>query len=337
MPRLVYVTEPIHEEALTLLDAAADLVVGFGPEARELESVLPEAHAILVRTVSMPAEAIDRARALRVVARHGVGVDSIAVDAATRRGIPVLITPRANLRSVAEQVFALALAVGRNTVRSDRLVRDGSFTDRDKMVGRELFGARLGVIGFGRIGKEVARIATDGFGMDVLAYDPYLSPDEIRAGGAQPVGSLTDLLGACELLTVHVPLNSETYGLLGPRELACMPPGSVLIQASRGGVVDENALVDALREGHLAGAGIDVFEQEPPPEDHPFFSLKQVVLTPHTAAHTHQAMRRMAVDAASGIIDVLDGADVTRKPDSAAWEAVNPGCASAAKKDEKRS
>jgi len=337
MPRLVYVTETIHEEALTLLDAAADLVVGFGPEARELESVVPEAHAILVRTVPIPAEAIDRARSLRVVARHGVGVDSIAVDAATRRGIPVLITPRANLRSVAEQVFALALAVGRNTVRSDRLVRDGSFTDRDKMVGRELFGARLGVVGFGRIGKEVARIATGGFGMDVLAYDPYLPDDEILAGGAQPVGSLTDLLGACELLTVHVPLNSETYGLLGPRELACMPPGSVLIQASRGGVVDENALVDALREGHLAGAGIDVFEQEPPPEDHPFFSLEQVVLTPHTAAHTRQAMRRMAVDAASGIIDVLDGADVTRKSDSAAWEAVNPGCASAAKKDEKRS
>lgn len=337
MPRLVYVTEPIHEEALTLLDAAADLVVGFGPEARELESVLPEAHAILVRTAPMPAETIDRARALRVVARHGVGVDSIAVDAATRRGIPVLITPRANLRSVAEQVFALALAVGRNTVRSDRLVRDGRFTNRDKMVGRELFGARLGVIGFGRIGKEVARIATGGFGMDVLAYDPYLSLDEIRAGGAQPVGSLTDLLGACELVTVHVPLNSETYGLLGPRELACMPPGSVLIQASRGGVVNESALADALREGHLAGAGIDVFEQEPPPEDHPFFSLEQVVLTPHTAAHTRQAMRRMAVDAASGIIDVLDGADVTRKPDSATWEAVNPDCASAAKEDEKRS
>lgn len=337
MPRLVYVTEPIHEEALTLLDAAADLVVGFGPEARELESVLPEAHAILVRTAPMPAETIDRARALRVVARHGVGVDSIAVDAATRRGIPVLITPRANLRSVAEQVFALALAVGRNTVRSDRRVRDGRFTNRDKMVGRELFGARLGVIGFGRIGKEVARIATGGFGMDVLAYDPYLTDDEIRAGGAQPVGSLTDLLGACELVTVHVPLNSETYGLLGPRELACMPPGSVLIQASRGGVVDESALADALREGHLAGAGIDVFEQEPPPKNHPFFSLEQVVLTPHTAAHTRQAMRRMAVDAASGIIDVLDGADVTRKPDSATWEAVNPDCASAAKEDEKRS
>ena len=136
MSRLVYVTEPIHEEALALLGAAADLVVGFGPEAQELESVLSEAHAILVRTVPIPAEVIDRARSLRVIARHEVGVDSIAVGAATRRGIPVLTTPRANLRSVAEQVFALALAVGRNTVRSDRLVRDGRFTDRDRMVGQ---------------------------------------------------------------------------------------------------------------------------------------------------------------------------------------------------------
>ncbi len=336
MSRLVYVTQPIHEEAMTLLRAAADVVVGFGLEAQELESVLPEVHAILVRTSPMPAGLIDRAQSLRVIARHGVGVDNIAVAAATRRGIPVLITPRANLRSVAEQVFTLAMAVSRNTVRSDRLVRDGRFIDRDQMVGRELFGARLGVIGFGRIGKEVARIATGGFGMRVLAYDPYLPHDEIRAGGAQPVESLTELLGACEFVTVHVPLTPETYGLLGPRELALMRPGSILIQTSRGGVVDESALVGVLREGRLAGAGIDVFEREPPPEDHPFFSLEQAVLTPHTAAHTRQAMRRMAVDAARGIIDVLDGADVAQKPDSVAWEAVNPDCAFAAEEDEKR-
>lgn len=327
MSHVVYVTEPIHEEALALLDATTDLAVGFGPESQKLESVLPRASAILTRTVSMTAEIIDRARSLRVIARHGVGVDNIAVDAATHRGVPVLITPQANLRSVAEQVFALALAVGRNTVRADQLVRDGRFTDRDKMVGRELFGARFGVIGFGRIGREVTRIANGGFGMHVLAHDPYLTSDEIRASDAQPVGALDDLLGACDIVTVHVPRTPETYGLLGSRELSRMPPGSILIQTSRGGVVDEEALVDALREGHLAGAGIDVFEEEPPPDDHPFFSMEQVILTPHIAAHTHQAMRRMAVDAARGIIDVLDGTDVTQQPDSVPWAAVNPDCA----------
>ena len=193
------------------------------------------------------------------------------------------------------------------------------------------------MIRFGRIGKEVTRIATGGFGMHVLAYDPYLTPDEIRAGGTQPVVSLAGVVGACEFVTVHVPLTRETYGLLGSRELACMRPGSVLIQASRGGVVDEGALVNALREGRLAGAGIDVFEEEPPPEGHPFFSMEQVVLTPHTAAHTRQAMRPMAVAAATGIIDVLDGAGAAQKPDSVARSAVNLDYATAAEKDEKRS
>lgn len=337
MSRLVYVTQPIHEDAMEFLRGAADVVEGFGPEAREIESVLPEADAVLVRTTPMTAEMIGRAKSLRVVARHGVGFDNIAVYAATRRGIPVLITPRANLRSVAEQVFALALAVGRNTLRSDRLVRDGRFADRDRMVGRELFGACLGVIGFGRIGKEVTRIATSGFGMRVLAHDPYLPEEELRAGGAEPAESLDDLLGVCEVVTVHVPSNPETRGLIGVGELARMRPDSILIQTSRGGVVDEGALVAALRDGHLAGAGVDVFEEEPPPRDHPYFSIDRVVLTPHTAAHTRQALRRMADAAARGIVDVLDGADVVHKPDSAAWEAVNPECASVGREGERRS
>jgi D-3-phosphoglycerate dehydrogenase len=321
----VYVDGPIHDEALGMLRSAAEVISGSVAGSADIEAALPDVHAVLLRTVSLDAEAIGRARSLRVIARHGVGVDNVAVEEAARRGIPVLITPQANLRSVAEHVFALMLAVGRNLILADRTVRDGRFASRDRLVGRELFGASLGVVGLGRIGGEVARMAARGFGMRVLGYDPFLPPDRLRERGIEPARTLPELLGACDLVTVHVPLSEATRGLLGRRELALMRPGSILIQTSRGGVVDERALVDALRSGRLAGAGIDVYEAEPPPADHPFFSMEQVVLTPHTAALTEQAMRRMAVDAAQGILDVLGGADPLRPPEGARWRAFDPG------------
>jgi len=321
----VYVDGPIHEEALGMLRDATEVVSGPWPgAAAELGAALPDVHAVLLRTASLGTEAIEGSRSLRVIARHGVGVDNVAVEAAARRSIPVLITPEANLRSVAEHVFALMLAVSRNLIRADRMVREGRFTSRDRLLGRELFGETLGVVGLGRIGGEVARMAAQGFGMRVLGYDPWLPPDRIRERGAEPAETLPDLLRACDLLTVHVPLSGETRGLLGRRELALMGAGSILIQTSRGGVVDEAAMVDALRSGHIAGAGIDVYETEPPPPGHPFFSMEQVVLTPHTAALTEQAMRRMAVDAAQGILDVLGGADPYDPPDGARWQAFGP-------------
>jgi D-3-phosphoglycerate dehydrogenase len=317
----VYVDGPIHEEALGMLRSAAEVVSGSEAGSPEMRSALPGVHAVLLRTASLGAEAIESAPSLRVIARHGVGVDNVAVEKAARRGIPVLITPLANLRSVTEHVFALMLAVSRNLIRADHAVREGRFASRDRMAGRELFGATLGVVGFGRIGGEVSRMAAQGFGMRVLGYDPHLSPDRIRDSGAEAAETLPDLLRVCDFLTVHVPLSEATRGLIGRRELSLMGPGSILIQTSRGGVVDEAALVDALGSGQLAGAGIDVYETEPPPHDHPFFSMEQVVLTPHSAALTEQAMRRMAVDAARGILDVLGGADPYDPPEDARWQA----------------
>ena len=306
-----------------MLRERAEVVVGDEPGSGALGETLPGAHAILLRTARMTAEDIGRAPNLKVIARHGVGVDNVEVEAASRRNVPVLITPRANLRSVAEHVFALALAVNRRLLASDRAVREARFTDRERLVGRELFGTTIGVIGLGRIGAEVARLAADGFGMRVLGYDPQLSPEQISGRNAEPVETLAGVLGASDLVTVHVPLTGETRGLIGSEELASMRPGAVLIQASRGGVVDENALADSLRSGRLAGAGIDVYASEPPPEDHPFLGLDNVVLTPHTAALTEQAMRRMALDAAGGIIDVLGGADPSDPPEGAGWQAVD--------------
>lgn len=321
----VHVEQPIHEEALALLRESAEVSVGFGDGARALdEALLAEVDALLVRTKPLGAKMIGAAARLRVIARHGVGVDNIAVEAAARRGVPVLITPKANLRSVAEHVFALALAVSRNLLRADRCVREGRFAERESLVGRELFGATLGVIGLGRIGEEVARIGKGGFGMRVMGHDPFLDEEAVRARGAEPMGSLEELLPACDLVSVHVPLTGETRGLLGRRELGLMPPGSVLIQTARGGVVDENALAEALRDGHLAGTGVDVFGEEPPPADNPLLRAERAVFSPHTAAHTRQAMRRMALDAARGVLDVLQGADPLHPPEGAPWRAVDP-------------
>jgi D-3-phosphoglycerate dehydrogenase len=334
MARRVHLEQLIHEEALALLRENAKVSVGFGPEARELDdALLREVNALLVRTKPLSAQQIEKAPQLRVIARHGVGVDNVAVETATRRGIPVLITPRANLRSVAEHVFALALAVSRNLLRADRYVREGRFAERDSLMGRELFGETLGVIGLGRIGEEVARIGAAGFGMRVLGYDPYLEEKAARAKGVEPMSSLDELLSACDLVSVHVPLTQETRGLLGTRELGLMRPGSVLVQAARGGVVDEGALVEALRGGPLAGAGIDVFGEEPPPADHPLFSVENAVLSPHTAASTRQAMRRMGLDAARGILDILGGADALSPPAGASWQVVNPGFAEAEERE----
>ncbi len=334
MARRVHLEQPIHEEALALLRENAEVSVGFGPEARELDdTLLREVNALLVRTKPLGAQQIEKAPRLRVIARHGVGVDNVAVEAATRRGIPVLITPRANLRSVAEHVFALALAVSRNLLRADRYVREGRFAERDSLVGRELFGETLGVIGVGRIGEEVARIGAAGFGMRVLGYDPYLEEKVVRAKGIEPVSSLDELLPACDFVSVHVPLTEETRGLLGARELGSMRPGSVLVQAARGGVVDEGALVEALRYGPLAGAGIDVFGEEPPPADHPLYCVENSVLSPHTAASTRQAMRSMGLDAARGILDILGGANALSPPAGASWQAVNPGFAEAGERE----
>ena len=304
---VVYVTQPVHPKALRLLEGSADVVLGYGDDPTPLEDVLPVVEGILVRTRVLGGDELRRAPRLRVVARHGVGVDNIAVADATALGILVANTPDANMQSVAEHVFALLLAVKRKVVVADAVVRGGRFETRDTLVGSELGGHRLGVIGMGRIGTHVTRIAGQGFGMDVLGFDPQLSAAEIRERGAEPVAQLDDLLRASDAVTVHVPLTAETRGFIGAAELAQLGPHAVLIHTARGGVVDEEALIDCLRRNSIAGAGVDVFESEPPAPDCGFFDLPNVVMTPHTAAHTGGALERMSVGAAEAVVAVLSG------------------------------
>jgi D-3-phosphoglycerate dehydrogenase len=249
------------------------------------------------------AESIASPGKLRVVVRAGVGVDNIDIEAATRRGILVMNTPGGNTVSTAEQTIALLLSLARHTPSADASLRSGRW-ERNKFVGTQLAGKTIGVVGLGRIGREVARRAA-GLDLKVVGFDPFLSPAAAAQMGIEAVGDLSTLLPRCDFLTVHTPLTDETRDLIGARELALLPKGARVINCARGGIINEAALADAIQGGHIAGAALDVFVEEPPPPDHPLLKLPQVVMTPHLGASTVEAQVSVAREAAQLISDYL--------------------------------
>ncbi|APU13202.1 MULTISPECIES: NAD(P)-dependent oxidoreductase [Actinoalloteichus] len=297
---IVWIPRPVHDDALVLLREHADVRLGYGEEATTFEEIADRVVGILLRTARVDGEMMRRAPALSIVARHGVGLDTVDLVTAGQRGITVTTTPTANTRSVAEHTIALLLAVRRGIGIAVR----GEGDVRASIQGRELAGSTLGLIGFGRIAASVAHIARHGFGMRVLAFDPMRSAEDIAADGAEPA-TLAELLAASDAVSLHVPLTPETRSLIGLDELLAMPKGGVVLNTSRGGTLDEAALLTALRRGHLAGAGLDVTVVEPLPADHPLRQEPTVIITPHVGAQTAEAMRRMATDAANRIIEHL--------------------------------
>ncbi|MGH7377808.1 MAG: hydroxyacid dehydrogenase, partial [Candidatus Methylomirabilales bacterium] len=260
-----------------------------------------------------------RAPRLKVIARHGVGVDNVDVAAATRRRIPVCVTLGANTDSVAEHTFLLMLAVGKRLVAVNAAVRRGAWEAlRGELYGG-LNGRTLGIVGMGRVGMRVAELAA-AFGMRRLGYDPALPPEEVRRRGAEPV-DLSALLRAADVVMLHSPLTPETRHLINRDTLSLMKPGAILVNTSRGGVIDDAALADAIRSGRLAGAGIDVTDPEPPDPDNPLLPLEQVLITPHIAAHTEDSMRRMAVTAAEQVLMALEGKRPTMAINPEIWDA----------------
>ncbi|MFC5366281.1 hydroxyacid dehydrogenase [Salinirubrum litoreum] len=260
--------------------------------------------AVIVRTARLDAEVIDRADRLRVIAKHGTGLDNVDVDAASGRGIVVCNTPDANTRSVAEHTLALLFGVRRHLHTADRHVRNGGW-DRSAFTGRELADDTLGLLGFGNIARSVADLA-QGVGMDVVVYDPYVSADAVPAE-ITLIDSVPDLCDRADAISLHVPLTDDTRHLVGRAELDRLGGDGVLVNTARGAVVDEDALVEALAEGMIAGAGLDTFESEPPGADHPLASRDDVLLTPHVGATTEQALVRMSQQAADNVRTVYEG------------------------------
>ena len=301
----VLITQAIHPDAMARLESEADVSVLADPSPAGLLREIAETDALLVR-MPVTAEAIQAGRRLRVVARHGVGLDYIPVDTCTKLGIPVVYTPDANTESVAEHVVGTMIALAHQVARADRAVRAGRWGVRDRLMGIDIRGRTIGIIGVGRIGVRVAQICRGAFGMRTLGFDPNLGDHEILARGAEP-RALESLLSESDFVTLHAPSTPSTHHLLDARAIAAMKSAAFLINHARGALVDTAALTDALKRGHLAGAAVDVLEVEPPSPGLELLQLDNVIVTPHSAALTDEAMRRMGCDAAEDILRVLRG------------------------------
>lgn len=301
----VLITQSIHPDAHARLAAQAEVRVLQDPTPAGLEREIVDVDALLVRMPIAP-EAIQAGRKLRVVARHGVGLDYIPVKTCTELRIPVVFTPDANTESVAEHVLGTMIALAHQIGRADRAVRAGRWSVRDGLLGLDLRERTLGIVGFGRIGVRVAEICKGAFSMRVLAFDPHLGAGAIAARGAEP-STLEELLASSDFVTLHAPMTESTHHVIDVRALARMKRGSFLINHARGGLVDTAALTAALRSGHLGGAAVDVLEQEPPPDGLELLQFENVITTPHSAALTDEAMRRMGCDAGDDILRVLRG------------------------------
>ena len=303
MKEKVYVSEPIHERGYAILEK--DLEVVRGNDLSRISEEAKGCSAILVRSAVVTAEIMDAVPTLRVIAKHGMGVDNIDVKHATEKGILVVNAPLSNLNSVAEHIVMLVLSLAKRTPLMDCLTKSGEFKKRTAYVNRELKGATLGMIGFGRIPRLTAR-RLGGFDMRLIAYDPFLPADAGKEFGVTMV-SEDEVLAQSDFVVVHTQLNESTRHLMNGEKFSKMKPDAYFINACRGPVVDTQALVSALKSGKIAGAGLDVFDPEPPMPGDPLFAMDNVVLSPHNAALTDGALVRMAEDSAQGIADYLNG------------------------------
>ncbi len=304
MTQVVLVAEELAPAAIDVLAHDFDVRQVDGTDRPALLAALAEADAVIVRSATrIDAEAVEAAPRLKVIARAGVGLDNVDVPAATSRGVMVVNAPTSNIVSAAEQAVALLLASARNTVRAATSLRNGEWK-RSKFTGVEVAGKTVGVVGLGKIGTLVAqRLAA--FDTRLIAYDPYVQPARAAALGVQLV-SLEELLRESDFITIHLPRTAETRGLIGARELAMVKPDVRIVNAARGGLVDEEALAQALADGRVAGAGIDVYAKEPC-TDSPLFAFDSVVATPHLGASTREAQDKAGLAVARSVRQALRG------------------------------
>lgn len=313
MRQLVYISDPIHPSVLNEIRLHMDVAEGYGAAAVDYESVADRVAAVLLRNEAFDARKIAQSPRLRIIARHGVGVDNVDLAAAEKHGIWVTTTPGANSQSVAEHVFGLALAAARRIIEGAAATASGRWAaDRATLVGVELQGRTLGIVGFGDIGRRVANIA-QGFGMAVIVADPFVSAEVVAAAGGTLV-DLDSLLAEADVVTLHVPLVPATHGLIDRARLRAMRTGAILVNTSRGGLIDEDALREALISGTLAAAALDVIDAETEdPIDPlranrlPIAGTPNLLVTPHIAGQTGDALLRMGRSAWLAIDSVLSG------------------------------
>lgn len=322
---VVLVAEELSPAAIAQLESGFEVRYVDGSDRATLLPALAGVDAVIVRSATrIDAEALAKAPNLRVVARAGVGLDNVDVEAATKAGVMVVNAPSSNTVSAAEHAVGLLLAVARNVPQAMASLRAGEW-QRSRFTGAELYGKVAGILGLGRIGELVAqRLAA--FCVQVIAYDPYVPTARAAQLGVRLVG-LEDLLAEADFISVHLPKTAETSGLIGERELRLVKPGVLIVNAARGGIVDENALALALKDGRVGGAGIDVFATEPP-ADSPLLAFPNVVVTPHLGASTHEAQEKAGTQVARSVRLALSGEfvpDAVNVQGGAVHEDVKPG------------
>jgi D-3-phosphoglycerate dehydrogenase len=322
---IVLVAEELSPAAIEQLQSGFEVRHTDGADRGQLLPALADVDAVIIRSATtMDAEALAHAPNLRVVARAGVGLDNVDVEAATKAGVMVVNAPSSNIVSAAEHAVGLLLAVARNVPQAAASLKAGEWK-RSKFTGAELYQKVAGILGLGRIGVLVAQRLT-AFGMQVIAYDPYVPTSRAAQLGVRMV-SLDELLAEADFISVHLPRNAETVGLIGERELRLVKPGVRIVNAARGGIVDEHALAMALKDGRVAGAGIDVFATEPC-TDSPLLAFPTVVATPHLGASTHEAQEKAGTQVARSVRLALSGEfvpDAVNVQGGAVHEDVKPG------------
>ncbi len=302
----IFLTEPIHEDGVKLLETVGQVILA---SAKDEETIIREAadcDAILIRSAKITKNIINSIPNLKVVAKHGIGVDNIDVKAATEKGVMVVNAPESNINSVAEHALAMILALSKNLVIMDKKTRNDEFASRNKIICMELKGKTIGLVGLGKIAKLLAK-KLKSLDVDIIAFDPYIDGEKAKELGVKLVNNLDELLEKSDFVSLHIPLTEENKKIIGKEKLSKMKKSACLINVARGEIVDEKALYEALKENIIRGAALDVFEQEPPSADNPLFQLENIILSPHNAALTSEALVAMATDSAQGIVECLKG------------------------------
>jgi D-3-phosphoglycerate dehydrogenase len=313
--KTVLLSEPIEDAAIKLLEQKTSVLISPDPSEVSVGRLMEEADALIVRTATrITREMIEKARRLKVISRTGGGLNNVDVEAATLFNVAVCGVKGPQDRYVAEHAVFMMGALAKYFSYLDEQTRRGNWKSRFEYRPLGLSGKRVGLVGLGRIGRIVAHLCTRGFGMEVWAFDPLVGPESLERTEISLIPHLPEVIRTADFLSFHVPLTEETRGMMGKEQFSLMKPHAFLINTSRGEIVQESALIEALKSGTIAGAGLDVFEKEPPDEHNPLFRLPNVLLTPHTAALTRDAVIKLAEGAAENALRVLEGLSPSYSP-----------------------
>ncbi|MGQ9694759.1 MAG: hydroxyacid dehydrogenase [Thermodesulfobacteriota bacterium] len=327
----VFLSEVIHPAAVALLEKKAQIVRPRDNSRAAFLEALQEVEGIIARKIHIRAEEMNHAPKLKIIARHGVGLDSVDLPEATRRGILVTYTPGENRESVAELAIAFMLSLARkipqaqaamHSLPKGELAQFTALLSKFQLTGQDIEGKTLGIIGTGRIGSTVAKKCATAFAMKVKGYDPYVPSSVMDTFKTEKVEKLAELLPQVDFLSIHCPLTTETYGMLGEKELGLMKKGTYLINTARGGIVNEQALYHALCAGHLAGAALDVWEVEPPDPADPLLNHPRVIATPHYAGTTEESLYRVGMAAVEEVLRVLQGESPKHPVNPEVWKGL---------------